>query len=1076
MRLSATTSLRIHHALRAASGGAFIAVLSLATSVTPGCLTAVIYFICVIAGTPDNLQGFQLRCASLTFLGAILGISAYAIVHLIASTSSIATFFVALPFIVFFSALRADAKLTPLPPVANVLLGFLTISRFPTSISALADVLPNALIDVTLGWLVANLVNLFFADRASDEGRRIVATELRNLGAHISTIATKTFSQLAEQPHNSQSFSQSNHLSLLIDSQPSSRSNILHQPHHFFETTYARPTHHHTAVDRTEHMTAAAYASLNFFRQLPPLGRTRVQNFSNLAAAARLFEASAFEPCLVKPTISRWRNATAWKQLVNDLQALVAKVASLESVACGTHGRRRFSPTQIASLFGEAFYPLWIAHYAACSAACAAMSNAMCHATCKEMFHLDDSNTDGYLLHDDIDARKWNTRRAEMYAGFLSKYRLRIRTFSSNYLPSHLTVADFRAAHQNSMNHKSYALNKARSSHKCSQEIGQTWSTKAVGEPGSSDESEDEDKMFTKQFGASSSLSMAKLQALSFFGITSHAMSEEIAHVQQSMVTLASTTDARGLFAPFRFIISSVPILFGRVKKLCKQDIEPWELRFMFTHSFLLLVILALALFLPVREKFEAAEIAWVFTSAALAAQLSAEPTLFIGAIRVVASITGGLQAFGFSSILDAIGRKEHFELNYLIVPYVFVAILVSLLILPPKYRYAAFLNIVTNFVLLFCPRATAECNHVLTQQTTECYPDWQYAISRVVNVSIGVVFAVAFHLLFWPRYANQVALRTLSCAFINAVRLMGKLRRTYFSFGLEHTSSHRMTNRRRSTTQIDFGRRLMAAGDVYRREENVMKEIQHRLSDMVSLAALTVKLEAGVWEKGPLRLSPLLPHLLNDFIALDISLKEMASLLGRCPIFSESYGPSVYRHFIQPLLPMYETIHISLNNMVGLTERGLLRTNADETYLRELAFDLHQGIEHLARIRSKLRSRAAHRLQCFERSMNQTLRLTTGRSQLAVQGGRRFSWSDTVDSINRHTASPPHRASTDGNGIELKKMPKELCIDDLVLYNAFSFIADSCLSAFVRIAAAILTDSESKMEALRARKRRKND
>ncbi|CAN8073917.1 unnamed protein product [Agarophyton chilense] len=1074
MRLSAAASLRVRHALRASCGGLCIAILSLATSIIPGCLTSVIFFICVIAGTPENLQGFQLRCASLTYLGALLGICAYAIVHLVASTSSIATFFLCIPFIVFFAALRTDANLTPLPPVANVLFGFLTISRFPTSISTLENVLPNALIDVTVGWFLANFVNLFFADRASDSGRRIVAEELRKLGMHISSIASKTFSH-TPLLHHSTSDTPSHHLSLLIDPQPTqSSSALLNQEHFLFETEHApRLTQNHPQIDRTEQMRAAAHASLNFFKQLPPLGRTRVDNFSNLAAAARYFEASAFEPCLITPKISRWRNASAWKQLVDDLQALVAKVASLESVVWGTRGHRRFSSAQIASLFGEAYFPLWVAHYAACSAACAVMSNAMCNATCTEMFHLDDDCTNSHSLHPDIDPRKWKTRRAEMYSGFLSKYRLRIHMLSSRYFPSHSTVADFRTAHRNNAGRLPFFSQDDTFSRKAIHS-----SASGAGGADSSYESEDEAMILNQQPAKrdTSHLTLSEMQALSFFGITSHAMSEEIAHVQKALVTLAAKTEARGVFAPFRFLISSFPILFERVKQLFRWDVCAWEVRFIFTHSVLLLVILALALFLPIPDKFEASEIAWAFSSAALAAQLSAEPTLFIGTIRVVATIAGGLQAFGFNSFLNAIGRKEHFGLNYLIIPYVVIAILLSLLIVPPKFRYAAFLNIVTNFVLLFCPRATDECNHVSSPPTPQCYPDWEYAVSRAVNVSIGVVFALAFHLLFWPRFANEVALRTLSKALISAVRLMGKLRRTYFSFGQERSNSPSATRGRRSTVGNDFGRRLMEVGDIYRREEMIMEEIQHRLSDLVSHAALKVKLEAGVWEKGPLRLSPLLPHLLNDFIALDVSMKEMASLLGRSPIFSESYGRSVYRHFILPLLPLYETIHISLNNLVGLAERGLTEKKTEGTRLRELAFDLHQGITHVARIRSKLRSRAANRLQCFERNRDKTLALSSERTHFSEERGRRYSWSDSPNSSKLQMKPVHHRASTDGNGIEVKDVQGRLCVDDLVLYNAYSFIADGCLSAFVRIAAAILADIESKVELAHAKKQKKND
>lgn len=818
-------------------------------------------------------------------------------------------------------------------------------------------------------------------------------------------------------------------------------------------------------------MQAEAHASLHYLKQLPPLGQTRVENFSNLAVAARFFSASTFEPCLIRPTISRWRNAAAWKKLVNDLQILVSKVASLESVAMQAQSRPRFSTEQLCELFGEAFFPLWVAHYAACSAACAAMSTAMYHATCRGMFHLDDSVHDGFLLHPNIDPRKWKNRRAEMYSGFLMRYRHRMTAVAPREIPSHATVADFRNTEgTNAL----YAKAKGRRQQRRKTNQYVRYSRAIEKDITSSDSEYDSFLTTEKQRGTDSKLSMSELQALSFFGITSHALSEEIGHVQRSMVELASSTDARGWFAPFYFVVSSIPLLVRRVKDLVRGDFEVWEVRFVFTHSTLLLVILALALFLPLRDTFEASEIAWVFTSAALAAQLSAEPTLFIGAIRVVATITGGVLAFGFNSLLDALGRKENYGLNYLIVPYVFVTTIVSLMVLPTKFRYASFLNIVTNTVLLFCPRATEECNQVLEQQTTQCFPDWQYAISRAANVGIGVVFALVFHLLFWPRFANQVALRTLSDAFISSVRLLGKLRRTYFSYGLETARSRVEKNSvRRPAVTSTMKRVVLNEGDLYRRDESVMNEIQFRLSDCISAAALTVKLEAAVWKTGPLRLSPLLPRLLNDFIALDVCLKEMASLLGRCPIFSGSYGPSVYRHFIRPLLHIYETIQISCSNLAGLAKRGMVDREASERHLKELVFDLHQGITHLARVRSRLRSRAECRLEDFENTMSQSMRLSADQSFCMESEERRFSWSETFIEPERRLVTWPTRLSTDGNLISGRQVPREMCIDDIVLYSAFCFIADVCLSAFVRIAAEVLFDAESKIEELRDKSRK---
>lgn len=802
-----------------------------------------------------------------------------------------------------------------------------------------------------------------------------------------------------------------------------------------------------------------AKQSLAFFGSLPPLSSEHLSNFANLSTAARFFEASRYEPSLLPSASARWRNPDAWQTLVNRLQALGAKVSSLESAAAVTQAQTMFMREKVVAFLGEAYVPLWIAHFASCATACAAMSIAMRSATCENMFHLDQHREDAHLLlHQDIDPRKWQRRRAEMYIGFLTRYKLKILSSSVNNAMRAITDSSIKTTKAITDSHPDFAL-----------------PAYLYDEAGQHDHATFLEMLDESHDGRT--LSMAQCQSLSFLCITAQAMCEEITHVQQAMVDLASSRHRRTLFAPFRFLVGALPLLVERVKQIFNRNVHAWEVRFALTHSLLLLFILGFALFAGLRERFEASEIAWVFTSAALAAQLSAEPTLFIGAIRVFATLLGALLAFGFNSALSAMGRLDKPALNYIIVPYKFIITFVFLRIAPSKYRYAAFLIIATNTILLFCPRSTPLCNSVLSKLTSDCFPNWEYAVSRAANVSIGVVLALIFHLLVWPRFANEVALRALSRSFLNSSRLIAKLNRTYFSFGMQPkagTASARMSKKRNNNApRIEV---VMSEGDLYNRNEIVLEEIQKRVSDHIAFAVFTVNSEAGVCGIGPFRLSKLLSGLLKEFIYLNLTLTEMAALLGRRPIFNDSYGPSVYHHLIRPVLPLYETIHVSLNNLVGCSERAMVPPRGPESRLLELVSDLREGVAHLARVRRTLRRLAARRLSDFEKHMKQSMRLTSNRSVVSEHMVRRFSWSLSVDAPLSGELLPRRQLSEGGYAARNWCESKEICVDDIVLYNAFCFVTDQCLSAFVRISATIMEDLECKIVAIRAKRKRREE
>lgn len=989
---------RLPHALRTALGGSIIAVVALLTPLTSGCISAAVFFICTVAGTPSNFQGPQLRSTSLTIVGALIGLIFYALVRVI-TYEPIPTFFLALPILLVFSALRADKALMPLPAVSIVIFGFMVIANANSDSSNLPSELASFALDICLAWIVAIVVTLPFPQRAGDLGRQIVSAVLSEMGSAISKVASRTF---ASQPVAEKL--EEHHLSLFVED-------------------YGFTEH-----PRQKELVYNAREYLRFMGGLSPSGETRFDEYEALAKAVLLFDGSRYEPRILPEASARWRNAAAWMLVVQDVRTIVDKVASLESVIGlgGVHFSR------VREFFGDAYLPMWKVHLASCAAACDKLGAIMREATC--------SNVCVYF-----DTERWARRRVDMYFGFLVRYRLGLRAYAS--------VLDSRGLEEKEGGGESARVVDLRS----------------LREKCQVDE--------LRQLCRKDATEKSERQMLSFFAITAQALSEEIAHVQQSMQELAKTSDARGLLAPLYFFVSALPDLWKRIKLMATGGMSSWEVQFAFTHAMLLASIMALSLFLPVLENYEANEIAWVFTSAALATQLSAEPTLFIGSIRVVATIMGTFLSFGFSKVLDLLGRESKPAIQFALVPYIFFVTMACLLLIPLQYRYAAFLVIVTNSIMLFCPRSTPNCSVVLAQQTSECFPDWQYGVSRAANVSIGVVFALVFHLVFWPRFANAVALQCFCTAYLNGSRVFGKLHRKYFRFGTRvYKATHSSIEDGKAALSPEFGlTNSVLAGDVYQKEETALEEIREMVGKPLSSAMLTAKSEASVWLRGPFKVNPIIPDVLPHFVALEVCLLEMAAILGRRPIFSKSYGRSVFEHYISPMLHVYVTAQMSLHNLAGIVLRCISEKRS--TGFQENITDLRLAVNHLARVRGDLRRDVDKRTHEFKKYSALALaqRKTSRFSPSAESADDSFAGM-ILDDIGSPDvpARKDHRrslSSGDASGKEVNSGPG-LSVDDVVVFDAFSFISDGCLSAFIRIAKTVLFETESRQEKSRKKRR----
>lgn len=1048
-----TRYVTTRHALRCAIGGSALTAVGLLLPFTSGCLSVVLFAIATIAGSPEDYQGFQMRSVSLTTMGALIGLLSYTIVVLLSASSRTAAFFVTLPFIAFFSAMRPAAHLMPLPPVATITLGLHLITQFETKCvldhgarSCLPRTILRIFVDVAFAWLLSNSVNLFYPDRAADIGRRILSSQLCKIGTVVSSVASNIFShrahtvpprqsslEPAKKSHdspsapNSSSESPPRHSepglpkSSVVVSLPRSMERSSSHEHLCFLNNYIN----RHCIEETNEMVHAAYMSLTFLRDLPPIGSTRAGDYSTIAQARTFLAAAAYEPQLLPESNPRWRNFEAWSQVVDSIATLVNKVSCLESVVELFQSRNSvFDYDRYAQFVGHAYAPLWASHYAACAATCASLSEILVSKTCKNLRGETSAN-----IRSEEDVKKWRARRAEMYFGFLLHCRLASRLEGAKgafFLPQEVRNLETQNVKPLDLQYN-MTIPPER-------QIKKTDPLKRTRE---TDER----------------------RALGFFAIESHALAEELGHLRLAMTRLAEKPNAKGWMKPLHFLFSAFPLLKNRVMEIFQWRLHNWEVQFAFTHGLMLTCILGIAMFVQMDSPFFGrTEMGWAFVSALLSAQLSVEPTILVCLWRVVGTIMGVGLGFAFGTILNQI-PDPHCRLAHLwIIPFMFIVIFFSLAFTSKPYRYPAFLVIITTAIMLLCPRMSPDCMTIYNQACTNCYPDWKHAIARAINVSLGIVFAFVFHVLFWPRFANEVALHKLSRAFKNGPRVMRRLRLKFFSSGLgdefdSSTGKHILSDdihNARFHMSSRVGKRIERQyTDVFMNDAALIEMVKDSVEKHVLSAITTVKTEAGTFQKGPFRLRPLLRKLESDFIALTVTLSELARILSRRPIFSPSYGRVAFDELIQPMLRQYEIIHISLNNLVGVTstiiERGQNQGLED---VREFAADLGQAVAHLARCRSELR------LGIHDRA-HRVFQL----SELDVDVRQRLSSWSRASALNQETTEERKLEVVDDSATSMKS--KQLHVDDIILFDAFTFVAEGCLSSFVRIALAVLEETE---------------
>lgn len=752
-------------------------------------------------------------------------------------------------------------------------------------------------------------------------------------------------------------------------------------------------------------------------RTTPP-GLRRVGNYAAMARARALLAAAEYEPVL--PGMRGFRRAASAPgepTVLDAMEVLINKVASLETAAFVAHGRAPsagFSREYLVMMLGEPLLPVYIEHFAACAAACHELSRRF--ATAGESAAAA-SALAGLDVQLDARSDSWMKRREAMYSGFKMQF---YRYWKK------------RAAIQGAGG-----------------ELKQDQSLQEILQTAASQRGDAEDE--TAASHAPAVMRGSEIRSIIFMAVTSHALGVALGDLQTSV--RANIDYSWNVLYPLRMFWLPLPPAARRFWTVLRLQLKPWELRFVATHMALLGTVMGVLLFASVfEENFKMSQLAWVYASAGLCAQLSVETTLFIGLLRVAATVAGCASAYAVTLAVKAVGsRAAEFALG----PYFAVISIGALLILPPKYRYAAFLFIVTNALVIFCPRGDDACINAGTTLDEVCLPGSRYALARAVNVSIGVILAVGFHSLMWPRFAQDSARRCLAQVYDSATDLFAAVHRKYRELGdkakLSDSVSGNLGND--DSTSQDGEARAGHSGEYLLQVDDPKSDeliqsvgldelnacTRRLVGEPLHRALLLLRTEASLWAKGRLALPDALRELPEHFVSLSVSITEMASILGRRPVLSGHYQSTAHDIFIAPLAYEHETLLVSLFHL-GQTVQELLRAEDSPRALASLQCAIRHVKATLRLIHNRVSSlrRAIHSL----RPSAPGARISDGSAALAL-----------LATLSDRAGSGETGDNADSTGRVNSQDAALMHVDDIVLYNAFSFASNACAAAFLSIA-----------------------
>lgn len=731
------------------------------------------------------------------------------------------------------------------------------------------------------------------------------------------------------------------------------------------------------------------------------------------------------------------KDGEVWGKLLEEIEGLVAKVASGESAAnvvgIRGEGRPHFSRKNLVMMLGEDNLELWVQHYAEAAAACHSVSRTI--ALLSDSRFSEATNFDGCL---DARSELWFSRRRQMYESFKCQYvqywKRRGHVYNCGTSKDTLRHADSKVEENGK------TMLASLESLENEVEDGVVFEYEVEGED-------------LRRRKKANVVRGSEIRSIIFVAVSSHTLSESLARVQKVVYNACELRWRPQVL--FRMAWLPVKPFMASTASVFRLQLEVWQVRFCITHSIMLGAIFAVSVFVDTVKTFETGQIAWVYASAGLAAQLSAESTLFIGILRAAATVIGCATAFGISRAVLVTGHKAAM---LALGPYFFVITTTVMLVIPPKFRYASFLFILTNAIVAFCPRGSAACIAATSDFDSNCFPGWGFAVVRAGNVGIGVLIAVVVHALLWPRSAQSSARRGLAVTFYNAAQIFAAIHRRYRDVPTTEknplsdedpaapideslsTDSDPPTYTPAHMSQRAFEERILIealySDDGLGKVTELSLLTKCHVWKPLSSALLLLSSDASLWSKTKLAVPYVLKELPQHFVSLAVSLSELGSMLGRRPVLSGEYRGTAHDLFVLPLFYEHETLMVSLFHVANVVQK-LLVAEKDQ---RALA-SLQCAIRHL-----KMTLRVMHgRIGEVRRVIHGSVDDETSSKHVAMKGDFRrvLSTGILADAAAAEVPKQYH-------GRELSNV---LHVDDMVLYNAFSFASNGCMAAFLSIA-----------------------
>lgn len=439
---------------------------------------------------------------------------------------------------------------------------------------------------------------------------------------------------------------------------------------------------------------------------------------SALARSQELLTSGALEPKLGSPHLYAPEPTAELAGLVRAAEGLLARTAALDTVAHGGAFDGPAPPTARFFTDGGAA-PEWQSLFASSAAGCVVLGRWAAGGSHRR------GNLADLDLPAELDARAWGPRRSVLYRAVLRKHR-------------------------------------------------RYWCATGGGGGVGGDADDGASGVVagdtTGGGGVADVLRAAEMRAVLYAAVASHSVAHALGTVVAAAVRVAhAKAGPRTSAGLWRAAAYPAAATRATVRRWASGGLS-WSGQGAFAaQNFTLLYTLLVAAVLaaPSRTGGPPSETAWVYCSAALAAQASVEATVFIGGLRVVASAVGSATAYLFHMAATPLwgSSGQHAAHDAVLVAYMATFAGATLVVTPARFRHAAFLTIVSNCIVALGPRATPACEAARAVATSgagggagvmrACAPSASYAVSRAVHVALGALAAMASHTLLLPRFAG---------------------------------------------------------------------------------------------------------------------------------------------------------------------------------------------------------------------------------------------------------------------------------------------------------------------------------